>query len=73
MARVSNERIRAVFLENITSTTESVSWQDIVVSMKAAGFSGNWLRVRGVLQGLKDEGIVRRIDSIHVEEFVLTE
>jgi len=69
---MTNKKIEAVLLEALgeaRSEGKNIAWRDIVKKVEGAGFSGNWLKVRGVLQGLIDDGICVRTDSIHVEEY----
>lgn len=46
-------------------------WQTIVARVSQSFVVKNWLHVRGVLQVLKDQGIITRDSNTRVEQFHL--
>lgn len=67
--RATNENIFSVLDKTIKSGQET-SWQEIVASISNEMSIGNWLKVRGVLQWMINEQMIKRTDSIHVEHYV---
>jgi hypothetical protein len=52
-------------------TPEGVHWKDIVAAVNASGVRvKNWLEVRGIIQWMKDNAVIKRTDDIHVEVYV---
>lgn len=52
---------------------DEVVWKDLVERVKAHFEVKNWLHVRGILQELKGEGLVKRTDDIFEEVHVLVQ
>lgn len=52
-----------------TITAQPVDWQVIVKAIEEQMAIKNWLKVRGVLQWMINQGQVKRVASVHVEEY----
>lgn len=52
-----------------TITAQPVDWKVIVTAVEAQMVIKNWLKVRGVLQWMINQGQVKRFASVHVEEY----
>ena len=66
--RITDDQIFAEF-DTLIEKNTSFNWDDVRVAMRAIGFDGNWMQVRGCLQWFKDEGVVVRTKDVHNEIF----
>jgi len=67
-------QVRKAILEAIDKAQEenrNVSWSAIKDCVENAGFSGNWMAVRNVLQCLINNGVCVRTDNIFKEEYMI--
>lgn len=49
---------------------KKISWGQMKESINQAGMKvANWMTVRGVLQFMLNEGILKRTEDVHVEEY----
>ena len=51
-------------------TPKGIEWKDIVSEINKVMSVDNWLKVRGVIQDLKDEGLVARTDNLCKEIYI---
>lgn len=68
--RVTNNNIYNVIC-SAAKTGSTISWKDIVAAVKAAGMTvDNWMKVRGVLQFMINEGTLTRTEDVNKEEYI---
>jgi hypothetical protein len=63
------ERILHI-LNSVIVVGKETCWTTIVEEVKKKETIKNWLHVRGVLQWMINQGIVKRTNSIEVEHYV---
>ena len=51
-------------------TPKGIEWKDIVSEINRVMSIDNWWKVRGVIQDLKDEGLVSRTDNLWKEIYI---
>jgi len=54
-------------LTKILEEENKIEWKFVVENL---GFSGNWLKVRGVIQFMLDETIIKRTQDLKTETYL---
>ena len=57
-------------LDRLIKPGQETAWKTIVSSVSSEIPIKNWLKVRGVLQYMINEGMIERTDSVHVEHYI---
>ncbi len=54
-------------LTKILKQQDKIEWTFVVQNL---GFNGNWLKVRGVIQFMLNEGIIERTNDLKTETYL---
>ncbi len=66
------ERVRnVIYRACVEGGSKGADWADIVNRLGSMFSIKNWMHVRYVLQAMRDERIVTRIDDVHRERYAL--
>ncbi len=68
-----NGRVLGIIEDLVKNSTGNVQWKEIVEAVNSdTSFEvDNWMKVRGVLQLLIDDGVCTRTDDLRVEEYLI--
>jgi hypothetical protein len=69
MAISANKQHQVLAILTKTITAEPTPWKKIVEAVSAEMTIKNWLDVRGVLQYMINNNMVKRVASVHVEDY----
>lgn len=71
MSKFNEKQVAHVIVMNV-AVNKGV-WDEIVSAITTKGFAPkNWMKVRSVVQGLIDQNLIVKTDSIFEERYVLT-
>ena len=66
-----NQRIGMTF-DLLIARRDPFDWNTVVREVKADRIPiRNWMKVRGILQGFINEGVLTRAPSVEVEEYIV--